>query len=269
MKIQKNSIIKHTLFPILRIGLWVYVFFGVFLYFMQSSILYHPSQRDFFDCPELEKDFEKLSVNGTRFYYSNVSDDGVLIHYHGNAWRACDRAFKQDMFESSWRSIIIAEYSGYGWDTLKPGKQNILQNTYHIADFITETWYDDILIYWESLWTAVASYHASHSKIERLVLVSPFTSVADVASRQYPLYPIKLLLRENYTTQNWLEDYSWELVILHGKDDTIILPHFSQKLYESLENTHTKKYILIKWSWHNDIWNSSQFQTDFKNVIDE
>ena len=259
MKTQKNYILKYILFPVVRIVLWVYIFFGVFLYFMQSSILYHPSQRDFFDCPELDEDFEKLSINGTRFYYRNLSDDGVLIHYHGNAWRACDRALKQDMFESSWRSIIIVEYSGYGWDTINPSKQNILQNTHDIADFITETWYSDVFIYWESLWSTVASYHASHSKVNKLILVSPFTSVADVATEQYSLYPVKLLLRENYTTQEWLQDFSQEVTIFHGTSDTIISPHFSKKLYTSLQNTDSKEYYSIENYGHNDIWFSQDF----------
>ena len=266
MKTQKNSIFKYILFAILRIGLWVYIFFGVFLYFMQSSILYYPSQEDFYSCSELEN-FEKLEFGETRLYYKNMSDEKALIHYHGNAWRACDRAFKQDIFLESWRNIVYVEYSWFGWDSIGPNMRGILQNTHDISKFAQEKWYDDIIIYWESLGSAVASYHASHSKVERLVLVSPFTSVADVAVWQYPLYPVRLLLRENYTTQDWLKDFSWDVDIIHGAKDSMISPHFSKKLYDSLHNTRNKEYHLLENLWHNNMWFSENFLEVFSERI--
>lgn len=263
---MNKKYIKSFFFRLTRVTLIVYLIFWGFLYFFQWSLLYHPSQVSFYDCPQLE-DYEMRVYASTRFYKLSQWSNGVLIHYHGNAWRACDRAFKRSILESSWRDIILVEYSWFGWNAWFPNKKKLEKNVQDLIDYSESMWYLDIMIYGESLGTWLASYHASLWKVEKLILVSPFSSIWDIATTRYSVYPISLLLRENYDSIEALKNYSGEITILHWENDTIISPTLSRNLYDSLSSTQQKEYYLIPGNGHNDLWNSDIFLDIFKKEL--
>ncbi len=263
---MNKKYITSFFFSLIRMSLAVYILFWSFLYFSQWELLYYPSKLDFYNCPDLDK-YETMVHGDTRFYKLSQSSSGVLVHYQGNAWRACDRAFKRSVLESSWRDIILVEYSWFGWDIQKPSKELLETNVEDIKKYIDDIWYNNIAIYGESLGSWLASYHAALWEVDELILVNPFSSMQDVAMKQYPVYP-SFLLTQNYDNIHNLKDYTWNVYILHGQDDTLISPSFSQKLYSSLTKSQEKKYILYRWYGHNDIWYSEWFQEDFKNIIE-
>lgn len=262
---MKQKIIA-VFFSLLRIVLITYLSLWVFLYFFQSHLIYHPSQGDFYDCKELEN-YNKITYNNTRFYKLSQWGKWVLIHYHGNAWRACDRAFKQWILELSGNDIIFVEYSWYGWDSLSPNKTRLEKNVRDIKRYITKSWYNTVIVYGESIGTWLASYHASLWKVEKLLLVSPFSSIWDLAQKHYSIYPISLLLRENYDNIWYLKNFSKDIIIIHGINDVVIPINLSKKLYDSLDNVEQKQYFLIPESGHNDIWNSEIFLNTFSNLL--
>jgi len=241
-----------------------YFIFGLFLYLFQTKLIYLPTKQDFFSCAEFQ-DYESLTYNGTRFYYKSQNSDGVLVFYHGNYGSACDRSFLKSFFEESNRDIIFVEYAGYSSDSNKPSMKLILKDAENIADFNNN--YSDVLVVGVSLGSSVASYHAYFTDVDRLLLISPFNSMYEVVKLNYPLYPSRLLLRENYNSEYWIKDYIGEVLIIHGSNDVVIDPNLSYKLYNELK-TANKTYLLIKDYGHNDLWDSDLVVNSVSSFIE-
>lgn len=255
-----NIVIKIFVFL-----LAIYIIFGILLFFFQKSFIYYPNNQNFEECDGF-KDYKKLSFNKTRFYFKDNSKEKVIVYYHGNAGSACDRSRVKDVFEQSKSSLIFVEYAGYSNDQKKPSRDLILKDVENIHTFIKEKDYNKVIIYGQSIGSGAASYHAYLGNVDNLILVTPFSRLSDVVRANYGIYPISIMLREEYDNVKWLRDYHGSLVIIHGDSDRIILPRFSQNLFDEilLEN---KEYILIEDVGHNDIWLSSEFKKVLRKYI--
>jgi len=256
---------KPIITQIITASLIGYILFGLFLFFNQKSTLYYPDAQEFEQC-EGFSDYEKITYQDTRFYFKQNSTEKIIIYYHGNAGSACDRSYFKPIFEQSNASILFVEYAGYSNDDKNPSKKLILNNVQQIHDYITQHNFKNILVYGQSIGSGAASYHASLGDVDKLLLVTPFSSLTDVVQSIYKIYPASLILTEKYPNSKWLKNYQGKILILHGDADSIIPHTFSQKLYNKITTPH-KEYMLIEGKGHNTIWSSSLFQNKIIEYI--
>lgn len=228
-----------------------YLCLGVVLFLFQGKYIYFPDNSEFDSCAEFA-DAEKINVNGTRGYFKKNSDK-LVVFYHGNAGSACDRVFLESIFDQIKVSYIFVEYAGYAGDQRKPNIDLILQDARNINDFLKTQEFKQLTLAGESLGSAVATYHSSLVKEDKLLLITPFDYIANVAQKHYPIYPISLLLREDYNTLEWANDVN-SISIIHGTNDTIIPIVFAKNLYDRI-NTTDKIFVEISSAGHNDLFN--------------
>jgi uncharacterized protein len=219
--------VQHVLVGLLI----VYVAYGFLLYLMQGSMIYYPDKTPFEECPLPEE--QKQTHGKARFYLTgNLDSDKQIIIYHGNAGRACDRVPLASIINNDYAYIIV-EYPGYG-ERGNPSKQKILEIVKDVKEYAEQQEKETYLL-GISLGSSVAAYHASISNPEGLIMIAPFYSVASMARRTFFMYPIKLMLRENYESNKYLEGYSGRILILHGENDHTIPSSESEKLQEKIE----------------------------------
>jgi fermentation-respiration switch protein FrsA (DUF1100 family) len=94
----------------------------------------------------------------------------------------------------------------------------------------------DIVLYGESLGTAVASELASKNNFGGIILESPFTSMVDTAKIYYPYLPVKLLLKDRYDSKSKIKDIKSPILIMHGKMDNIVPQQMGLELFEKANN---------------------------------
>ncbi len=256
--------IPQIIIDLLIIGLITYFFFGIFLYVSQRKMLYHPSSQNFDDCKGFE-DSEKVKLEDTRMYFKNVSDT-LLVYYHGNAGSACDRSFIKERFESLDLSHLFVEYTGYSDDDKKPSKERLLKNVEDVKEFISEKDFDNVIVVGSSLGTSMASYHAKISRVDKLLLISPYVSTVEVGKDLYPLYPIGWLLKDNYKNFEWLQDYNNPLLVIHPGEDSVVAPKHGKKLYEKL-NVEDKEFILLENVGHNDVFYHEEAWSNIREFL--
>ena len=244
----------------------VYVLFGIFLFVKQKSMIYFPDNQDFWDCPGFG-DYEKVDYSGTRIYFKQQSQSAI-VYYHGNAGSACDRSANRFLFEKTNHSVIFVEYAGYSADSRKPSMDLILQDVRNVESFLKEKSFSHITIYGQSLGSGAASYHASLGAVDNLILVSPFSTLREVAQSIYKVYPSALLLSEDYDNIAWLQDYEGRVIILHGDKDVVLPQKFSVRLFDSIPSQQ-KQYVLIQEYGHNNIWGSDLFKEKIVEFIGE
>ena len=243
------------IFLIILTCLAFYIACLLFLYFSQTSLVYNPNQKDFFDCDTFSKE-EKKSYKTTRFYERKGEKPWIIVFFHGNGWRACDRQKITSTFEKTGYSYILVEYSGYaeGNKKIKPDIKTILQNVDDIAEYIKESWYTTVISAWRSLWTWPASYLAWKMPTDKLLLISPYSQLYKVAAFRYPIFPIKQLLTQNYNSVEYLKYYQWASLVVHWDRDKIINQKFWKELFTSIISKEKEFLDVAWWDHHNELY---------------
>ena len=255
-----NKYTKIGLFILKKLILYitlVYLGLGLVLFFNQRNLIFFPDSTDFKSCVAFENT-EKITKDGTRFYYkNNVNSETLAVFYHGNAGSACDRTYIKNILENSDISYIIAEYTGYSNDPTQTSKKTILNDVQNIQHFIEELPIqpEKLYIMSESVGTGASTFHTTLTHVDRLILISAYSSLSDVAYNIYPVYPMRLMLKDDFDNIEQLTNYQGEVIVIHGDSDTIIPIEIAQKLYQEIPTTK-KEFNIIKNVGHNDLFSN-------------
>jgi hypothetical protein len=251
---------------IIRIGIWVYLGLGLFLFVFQSSYIYYPDKTDFNNCPAFQE-AEQISSGFSRGYLTKRSPEKLIIYYHGNAGRACDRKFMDSFFEEKNYSTYFVEYPGYAETGNEPSMAKLIRNVDDTMDFFKNHNFENITIVGESVGVGPAAYHALNSKIDNLVLISAYNNLASVAFSHYPIYPMSLLLVNNFTPDVWLDTYQGPVSVILAGNDEIIPNKLGRKLYEGL-SSDLKKIYTIEGALHNSIYEKAEFYSVLNSALE-
>lgn len=218
-------------------ALIVYVLLGAYLFFAQKTLMYYSDHTRHEECVFFDG---RVTHNDTRMHIQ-PGDNRVLIVYHGNAGRACDRHYLAAFTN---RTLVVVEYEGYAGQG-SPSSKAHHQNARDAHEWAEQQEFSDVAILGESLGSGLAAYHASLGGVSKVALIAPYRSLADVAQHHYRIYPARLLLRERYEVLTYLRSFSGAVLTLHGAHDQIIPPHLSESL--------PTERILVN-AGHNDLY---------------
>ncbi len=240
-----------------------YVTFGILLAVFQEGIVYYPNSQDFENCLDF-REAQKINYNGTRMYVKDT-DKPIVVLYHGNAGSACDRKFYADIFSQAGYGYIIVEYAGYSNDAKNPSHELIKHDVENVIAYVNENHISRITVVGESIGTGIASYHVSLQSPDKLLLISPFSDLADVAKNRFWFYPTSLLVNNAFDNIANLSQYQNPITIIHGNNDTIIPHKLGQKLFASLKTK--KEFLTIERAGHNDLFVYPETYTAVANFL--
>jgi hypothetical protein len=122
---------------------------------------------------------------------------GAVLYLHGNSGNLSHRGDGITRWQREMgTAVLILDYPGYGRSTGQPSETVCCAAAEAAHDWLTGTLHipaDRILLYGGSLGCAVAIDLASRRDHRAMVLVSPFTSLRDMAKRLLPLLPRRLV----------------------------------------------------------------------------
>ncbi len=248
---KKQNKIALTIFIVF------YILFGVAISIFQERIIYRPTTQSFDTCEEFQS-ASKINYHGTRMYVKDINKP-VVVLYHGNAGSACDRYFYADMFNQAGYGYVVVEYAGFSGDSNKPSHNLVKQNVQDVIDYLNENKISNVTVVGESIGTGVASYHASLQSPSKLLLISPFSNLSDVAKNHFWFYPTFFMVDNAFDNGILLNEYRNQVTIIHGDKDDVIPYKLSKKLYDEL-NTK-KELVTIKNAGHNDLFSYPETYT--------
>lgn len=160
-----------------------------------------------------------------------------MLVFHGNAGYALDR----DYFVTGLRAlgndweVYLFEYPGYGAREGSPSEEVIKSAASRALQDLLAADVRPVFIIGESLGSGVASYLAADfpEQVAGLLLVTPFTSLPDVAAQLYPILPARLLLREQYDSREALSHYHGPVAFLLAGRDEVVSVELGRQLYDS------------------------------------
>lgn len=162
-----------------------------------------------------------------------------LLVFHGNAGYALHRSyFLQGFAEpgSGW-SVYLFEYPGYGARPGTPSEEAIQAAASAALELLLAE--DDRPVYLagESLGSGVASYLAATypQQVAGLLLITPFTSLVDVAAHHYPWLPVRSLLRDRYDSAQALSQYRGPVAFVLAERDEVVPVTLGRELHAGYE----------------------------------
>ena len=112
--------------------------------------------------------------------------------------------------------------------------------------------YSTVSVIGRSLGSGIASYVAAQRNVLKLVLVTPFDSITNLAQQSYPLYPIPLLLKDKYNSAGRAHKIKADVLVLVAQRDQIVGRKHSNKLIAAFVK-QVPKVNIINGSTHNNI----------------
>ncbi|MDH5821449.1 alpha/beta hydrolase [Luteimonas sp. RD2P54] len=221
-----------TALALLGIAALAYAAVCALLYLQQRSLVYYPQ-------------FTRSDAAGTDFaidrgdavlrgWIANPGHADAVLYFGGNAERVEDN--REDL--ARWlpaRTGYLPAYRGYGASDGTPGETALLGDALALFDLVRARHPDGrIAVIGRSLGSAVAAHVAAHREVERLVLVTPFDSMVEVARGHYPWLPVRWLLRERYEAIPPLRRHDGPLLVLRAGADTVVPPRHADRLVAAL-----------------------------------
>ena len=103
-----------------------------------------------------------------------------------------------------------------------------------------------------SLGSGVATYVAVNRQVEKLLLVTPFDSIENVAKNIYWMFPVSLLIKDKFQSINRVKNISAKTYIFIAENDRVIPRARSEQLIAQFSG-QLKDSIVISGADHNDI----------------
>ncbi len=220
----------------------VVVIYGVIagaMFLLQRRMMYFPSHNN----PEptavglLDVSVETLTTQDgerlTLWYKPAVKEQPTVLFFHGNAGEIGDRADRFAAYSASGFGVAFVSWRGYGSSTGTPSETGLVTDAHTAYDWIMAQGVtpDKLVIVGESLGSGPAVHVAAVRPVGAVVLGAPYTATVDVAAQRYPWLPVRLLMKDQFRSRDYIEGISAPLLILHGTEDTVIPFAHGQRLH--------------------------------------
>jgi hypothetical protein len=204
---------------IVAILLLFYIAVAALIYFRQRSMLYFPTH----DPPGTA--LAPWSDGGRTIGYCREAPNprAIWLMTHGNGGQAATRDYVLQCM-SARDSLYVLEYPGYGSRDGSPSLESINRAASAAYQLLrARNPNTRVCILGESLGSGPAcSLARERVAPDKIVLVVPFDSLANVASSYYPFLPIRLMLRDAWDNVESLKGYKGPVEIFGAKGDAVI-----------------------------------------------
>ena len=224
-----------------------YVGFGELLFSMQRNFIYFPTEpvKHGFDERVFENDNELIKT-----ILLNKGQDKAILYFGGNAETVAFTAF-DFVDELTPYSIYLINYRGYGGSSGSPDESALFSDALTLYDSLSKT-HDDVFVIGRSLGSGVATYLAAERLVKKLVLITPFDSIQSIAQKQFPFYPMSILLKDKYNSVQFTAKIHADTLMLVAEKDNVVGRLHTNNLVEAFVNI-PPEVIIIKGAGHNDI----------------
>ena len=249
------------IWKLLIIGIGVYAALNLYVYYMQSNLIYFPNMpgRELIATPQniglSYQDVEFVTEDDIRlhgWFIPNESAEKTILFFHGNAGNISHRLESIDIFNRLGLNVFIIDYRGYGQSEGKITEQGSYRDAVAAWHYLVNTRAIDesqIILFGRSLGASVATWLASKQSPSALIIESGFTSVPSMGQRIYPFLPVRWLTHFKYDTMNYIRSVSCPVLVTHSKDDEIIPYDEGLKIFEAANDP---KHFLEMQGGHND-----------------
>jgi len=218
----------------------VYLLVTLGLYIFQRNLLYHPAENNY-SGDKLTVNIEKVkittddNINLLAWYHKkDIKNYKTILYLHGNAGSLENRIHKINHFNDMNINFLLLAWRGFNGNAGKPTEQGLYQDARSAVKWLINQGVreENIIIYGESLGTGVATEIAQNQNFAGIILESPFTSMVAAGKSKYPIFPIKLLLKDKYESEKKIKNITSPILVMHGEVDNIVPFWMGEKIFQ-------------------------------------
>lgn len=161
---------------------------------------------------------------------------GSILIFYGNGSTAAGCAHYANVIQKvAAMDVYILEYPGYEDRPGTPSERSIFDAASEGLQMIPAN--RPIYLIGASLGSGVASYLAGTftNRIAGVVLLSPFTSITDVAQDLFPDLPVSSFLVDRFPSEDYLRNYHGKVGISIDGKDTVVPEKFGLRLFKGYD----------------------------------
>ncbi|MBK5413404.1 alpha/beta hydrolase [Pseudomonas sp. TH31] len=205
----------------------VYLLLCAALFVFQRALIYFP-QPSTIETPDT---LLKLSVSDADLQVSVRPHVGpkALIYFGGNAE---DVSRNLPSFSQAFpdEAIYLLHYRGFGGSSGSPSEEAIARDALDLFDRVYAE-HPQVAVVGRSLGTGVAIRLASQRPATRLILITPYNSLLQIAVRQYPMFPVQWLLKDTFDSGRYATHISVPTLLIMAEHDEVIPRVSTERLY--------------------------------------
>lgn len=154
-------------------------------------------------------------------------------------------------------AIYLMNYRGYGGSAGKPSEAALFADALSLFDQVAPA-HSHVVTMGSSLGAAVAVYLASRRPVARLVLVTPFDSLQELAASYYPFFPVRWLLQDKFESWRYASQVTVPTLVIAAEHDEII-PRASTELLHARFRGGLARLEVVAGANHNTVASSPQY----------
>lgn len=238
----------------LGLAAFLYVGLCLVLFLAQRSFIYYPQSKS----PTDHSSTFTLEVHGARVAIATGAGAGpdAVIYFGGNAENV---SLSIPTLAEAYpgRAVFAMNYRGYGGSTGTPSEAALIADGLVLFDHVRLD-HPHIIVIGRSLGSGVAVRIASLRPAERLVLVTPYDSLAEIAASQFRLFPVRWLLIDKFESWRYAPKVTAPTQLLAAQYDEVIPLASTQSLYKHFPERRATLTVIPMVS-HNSISESPDY----------
>ena len=228
----------------------MYVFQRAMMYFPDATRV-APAQAGLPRAAEVtfaSSDGEKLLA----WYLPPDAGKPLVIYFQGNAEGLAARVGRFTWLTADGTGLLALCYRGYGGSSGTPSEDGLIRDAAAAYGFARERIpAQRIVLFGESLGTAVAVALAAGHDVAAVILDAPFTSAAEVGAAAYPFAPVRWLIKDKFRSDERIGRLTAPLLVMHGEQDRIVPIRFGEKLFALAREP--KRFVRFPQGGHVDL----------------
>lgn len=180
-----------------------------------------------------------------------ASGKPTVVYFSGNAGGLKDRASRFAELIDAGFGVIAPAYRGSSGSTGSPSEETLLSDAVQIIRGQDTP----LVLYGESLGTAVAIQLAAGGFGSAVVLEAPFTSIIDLVGLQYPTENLSNLITQKWESAVHAPEMDQPLLVLHGAADRTVPIAMGRQIFDVVGSTD-KEFVEIENGKHSGPWTS-------------
>lgn len=210
-------------------GVIIYISACAYLYVFQRDILYKPHKDYSPPSVTLLPDITEIEVQTSdgialkSWFHAPQTSEKTILYLHGNAGGLTKRShFYRQIIDNNY-GVLALEYRGFSQNKGSPTEAGLYEDARAALRYLAKNGIqlNDVVIMGRSLGTGVATQMAVEHELHALILISPYTSIADAGAERYPFAPINLLLKDKFDSVSKAHLVEEPVLIFHGTKDRI------------------------------------------------
>ncbi len=167
------------------------------------------------------------------WYEPAATGQPLIVFFHGNGGNLVNRIGLLREFASRGWGYLAIDYPGYGASPGKPTQPALMRSGEAAYAKAIALGYPPthIVIFGESLGSGIAVPVAAAHEVKALILDSAFSATVDIAAARYWMFPVRLLMLDQYRSTDTIAQVVAPKLFLHAHADPVVPIRFARHLF--------------------------------------